>query len=191
MTEDKKSVVISFSEEIAPASASYPGNYSLSTPANDPDNRVTGVLVDSQSVIVSLLHKLKHSDQAYYIRVENLSDLSGNVISPQHNLARFALRDIKDLSQLKVYPNPINTTEQSELVFLNFPGGKKGRIAIYSATGNLVFKSDIGPFNPDNNRITWRWNLKNNNGRRVSSGVYYYLIEMDDERTKGKIAVIN
>ncbi|HPI25935.1 MAG TPA: T9SS type A sorting domain-containing protein, partial [Candidatus Cloacimonadota bacterium] len=166
-------------------------NYSLSTPANDPDNLITGVIVDSQSVIVSLLHKLKYSDQAYYIRVENLSDLSGNTISPQYNLARFALRDIKDLSQIKVYPNPISTNEHSELVFLNFPGGKKGRIAIYSATGSLIFKSDIGPFNPDNNRITWRWNLKNNNGRRVSSGVYYYLIEMDDERTKGKIAVIN
>jgi len=191
VTEDKKSVIISFSEEIAPTSASYLGNYSLSTPANDPDNLITGVIVDSQSVIVSLLHKLKYSDQAYYIRVENLSDLSGNTISPQYNLARFALRDIKDLSQIKVYPNPISTNEHSELVFLNFPGGKKGRIAIYSATGSLIFKSDIGPFNPDNNRITWRWNLKNNNGRRVSSGVYYYLIEMDDERTKGKIAVIN
>jgi len=77
------------------------------------------------------------------------------------------------------------------LVFLNFPAHKKGKIAIYSASGSLIYKADIGPFNPDNNRITWRWNLQNKDGRRVSSGVYYYLIEMDDERAKGKIAVIN
>lgn len=191
ISEDRKHLHIHFSEELALSSAQYLGNYTLSCPANDPDNRIVAVSANGDKITISLSHALRHSDQAYYIRVEFVTDLSGNVISPQHNLARFALRDIKDLSDLKVYPNPVNRNQQSEMVFLNFPPHKKGRIAIYSAAGNLVFKADIGPFNPDNNRITWRWNLQNNNGRRVSSGVYYYLIEMDDERAKGKIAVIN
>jgi hypothetical protein len=54
-----------------------------------------------------------------------------------------------------------------------------------------VYKSAIGPFNPDNNRITWRWELKNNSGQKVSSGIYFYVIEMDGEIARGKLAVIN
>lgn len=191
IAENKQQIVIRFTEEIQQSSAQFLGNYSLSSPANDPDNQITAVSAAADGITITLAHALRYSDQAYYIRVENILDLSGNVISPQHNLARFALRNIKDLSDLKIYPNPIHRSQNSELVFLNFPAHKKGKIAIYSASGSLIYKADIGPFNPDNNRITWRWNLQNKDGRKVSSGVYYYLIEMDDERAKGKIAVIN
>lgn len=191
ITNKNKQIEIHFSEDIAPSSGSYLANYTLSCPSNDPDNSIVAASTQGDKITISMAHALKYSDQAYYIRVDNVSDLSGNVISAQHNLARFALRDIKDLTQIKIYPNPIQRNQQSELVFLNFPPHKKGKIAIYAASGNLVYKANIGPFNPENNRITWRWNLKNNNGRMVSSGVYYYIIEMDDERARGKIAVIN
>lgn len=191
IAESKKQISIILSEEIRQASAQFLGNYNLSCPANDAGNSIKAVTVDSDMITITLDHALKYSDQAYYIRVENITDLSGNVISGQHNLARFALRDIKNLRNVKVYPNPVNRNDHSELVFLNFPAHKNGSIAIYSVSGSLIYKSDIGPFNPENNRITWRWNLQNNDGKKVSSGVYYYLIEMDDERCRGKFAVIN
>ena len=191
ISENHLQIEIHFSEEINPSSAGYVGNYVLSCPANDPDNQITAVSAESNLVLVTLAHALAYSDQAYYIKVDKVTDTSGNQISAQYNLARFALRDITDLEHLKVYPNPINRNQHSEIVFLNFPAHQKGRIAIYSSSGSLIFKSDIGPFNPDNNRITWRWNLQNTNGRKVSSGVYFYLIEMGDKRTKGKIAVFN
>jgi flagellar hook assembly protein FlgD len=81
--------------------------------------------------------------------------------------------------------------QHSEIVFMNFPAFKTGKIAIYDASGALVYKSNIGPFNPENNRITWRWNASNQDDKPVSSGIYFYIIEMNDERVRGKFAIIN
>lgn len=120
-----------------------------------------------------------------------MKDLFGNTISPLHNLARFALRDITDLSEIVLFPNPLYTAKQADIIFMNFPPGKTGKIAIYDASGALVYKANIGPFSPERNLITWRWNAKNQNGKKVSSGIYFYIIEMDKERVRGKFAIIN
>lgn len=186
-----KELEILFSEDLAESGTEYLGNYLLTTPANDPANSIIRAEANGDRIRITLAQPLKYSDQAYYIRVENLSDLSGNLISKQHNLARFALREIKDLKQLIVYPNPVNPRKDGEIVFMNFPPHKKGKLAIYSASGNLVYTGSIGPFNPENNRISYRWNLKNSKGQTLSSGVYYYIIEMAGERSRGKFAIIN
>lgn len=186
-----KSVEIIFDEDLEPTSASFSGNYILNSPDNDPENAIIEVLCEGARVIVSFAGALKFSNEAYFIEIRNVQDLFGNTISPLHNLARFALRDIDDLSHIVVFPNPLKRFEHSEVAFMNFPAGKKGRIAIYDASGSLVHKANIGPFNPENNRIIWRWNATNNKGQKISSGVYFYIVEMDDERARGKFAVIN
>jgi subtilisin family serine protease len=186
-----RSVEIVFSEDIEELPAQYLGNYTLHCPENDTQNRIVDITADQDRVTISFEHALKFSNEAYFIQVHNVTDLSGNVISPLHNLARFALRDITDLSDIVVFPNPMRHPENSELVFMNFPPHHSGKIAIYEASGALVYKSSIGPFNPDNNRITWRWNATNQDGKKVSSGIFFYIIEMDGERARGKFAIIN
>lgn len=191
LTDDNRAVLIGFDDALEPQAAAYPGNYSLSSPANDPENSIIGVSHDENIVKVSFAHRLKHSNESYYIRVDNVTDLFGNLISPLHNLARFAVRDYDDLSRIVVFPNPLMRSRDSEIIFMNFPPFQKGKIAIYDASGTLILRRDIGPFNPENNRITWRWNATNSDGRRLSSGIYYYVIEMQEERARGKFAIIN
>lgn len=186
-----KSVEIMFSEEINPSGAEYVPNYVLHSPQNDPDNAISSVEAFDDRVVVTFRQTLKYSNEAYFIEINNVSDLFGNSISQLHNLARFALRDIKNLNNVIVFPNPMRRIEHNEIIFMNFPPGKKGVIAIYDAGGALVHKANIGPFIPENNRVTWRWNAMNGKGQRISSGTYFYVIEMDDERTRGKFAVIN
>lgn len=186
-----RSVEILFSEEIEPLSAAFVENYTLSCPMNDANNSINSISVDADKVTIFLKHKLSYSNEAYFIRIQNISDLFGNVISPLHNLARFALRDITNLKDVVVFPNPMYRAEHNEIIFMNFPPDKRGKIAIYDAAGALMHKADIGPFTPENNSITWRWNGINSKGRKISSGIYFYIIEMDDERTRGKFAVIN
>jgi len=41
-----------------------------------------------------------------------------------------------------------------------------------------------------NNKLTYSWDLKNNDGRPLSSGIYFYVVEMDKEIKRGKLAII-
>lgn len=191
---DQKSIKLMFSEELLPDTVADLENYLLTCPQNDPENWIQSVSFnpaqDSQAVTITLQSKLRYSNEAYYIRISRLKDLAGNPISPQHNLARFMRADIKDLSKLKVYPNPAKPESGNWLTFINFPTGKRGRLAIYDAAGSLIYKTNIGPFDPVSNNITWRWNMINQKGLKVSSGIYYYVVDMGKDTARGKIAII-
>jgi len=93
------------------------------------------------------------------------------------------------LSKLVVYPNPTYLRNgDNEINFTNFPLNSRGKISIYTKSGDLVFTKKIGPFYGVDN---FSLDLKNNNGQKVSSGVYFYVINMGDSEKKGKIAVLN
>lgn len=186
----KQGIVIKYTEAIAPAQVSYLPNFVLTCPISDNDNSVVSAVLDDDEITFTFGHKLEPSSQAYYIETNNLQDLAGNVISPQFKLARFGVWDLNDLDDVTVYPNPITPDHIQVATFVRFPADKKGNISIYNSAGTLVYKSPIGPFNPINNSVAWRWNLKNGDGRPVSSGIYFYVIEMDGESKRGKLAII-
>ncbi|MGB4309498.1 MAG: S8 family serine peptidase [Candidatus Cloacimonadaceae bacterium] len=191
VAKDRASLQITFSEPIASSpDPLYRGNYTFRTTANDPDNDILSIAHDSDIITISFIHPLKVSNQPYNIRVENIQDLAGNTISRQHSVARISLSDAKDLSELKVYPNPVYTSQQSWVAIHNFPMNKKGRISIYDSSGNLVHKARLGPYKPELANNTYRWELRNDSGHRVSSGVYFYVAEMGGETAKGKFVIL-
>ncbi len=186
----KQAISIKYSEELSPGATSYLPNYLLTCPQNDADNAVVSASLDVDTITIGFAHPLKHSNYAYFLETNNLSDLAGNLVSPQHNLARFNIQTISNLKNLTVFPNPVTPKHNPAATFVNFPVDKPGKIAIYNSAGNLVFTQNIGPFTLQSNNITWTWDLKNNDGRPVSSGVYFYVVEMNDEFKRGKLAVI-
>ncbi len=186
----KQGILIKYSEELDASSASYLENYVLSCPLNDPDNKVISASLDNDQITLGFAQQLKFSNQPYYIITENLCDLAGNLISSQHKMASFSIQDLSNLKNLSVFPNPVTPKHTQEVRFINFPTGKTGQLAVYDASGNLVYKSKIGPFNVVNNKLTYSWDLKNNDGRPLSSGIYFYVVEMDKEIKRGKLAII-
>ena len=191
VAKDHSSVQISFSEPIASSpDPLFRGNYTFYTTANDPDNGILSIDHNSDIITIRFIQPLKVSNQPYNIRIENIQDLAGNTISPQHSIARISLSDVKDLSALKVYPNPVITSQQSWVAIHNFPMNKKGRIAIYDSSGNLVHRGKLGPYKPELANNTFRWDLRNESGRRVSSGVYFYVTEMGGETARGKFVIL-
>ena len=188
---DHLSARIYFSEEIASApDPCHLGNYSLYAPANDQDNRIVSVQHQGDQIILSFLSPLKYSNQAYQVFVQHVQDLAGNTISPQYRVARISLTDVNDLKKLKVYPNPVIASQHQWVAIHNFPVDKKGRIAIYNSSGDLVHSSALGPYTALLGNNIWRWDLQNTDGKRVSSGVYFYVIEMGGETARGKFAII-
>ncbi len=191
IAKDRSSLQIIFSEPIASSpDPLFRGNYTFHTTATDPDNDILGIAHDTDTITISFIHPLRVSNQPYGIRIQNIQDLAGNTISPQHNLARISLTDTKNLSALKVYPNPVYATQQSWVAIHNFPMDKKGRIAIYDSSGNLVHKAKLGPYKAELGNNTFRWHLTNDDGQKVASGVYFYVVTMGGETARGKFIIL-
>ncbi|MEF3694270.1 MAG: S8 family serine peptidase, partial [Candidatus Cloacimonadota bacterium] len=187
---DRKSFTVQFSEALDPEGISNMENYTFSVPETDIGNRIVSTELNPSGLVFQLQNPMRYSNQSYYIEITGVKDLAGNPLAPQYCTARIALQEIRNLSRVKLYPNPIRDEFQQWLTFVNFPEGHRGRISIFDSAGSLVYTSSIGPFNVDSNNITWRWNLINNSGLKVSSGIYYYVIEMNGDSRRGQFAII-
>jgi len=94
-----------------------------------------------------------------------------------------AFSSASDLSLLTVHPNPARRFRgENMMTFDHIPGAK---ISIYSVQGALVVERHL-----DDGENSFAWNLKNDSGTDVASGVYIYLISSGGDETSGKIAVI-
>ena len=105
------------------------------------------------------------------------ANLSGNIAQDFKKL--FA----DDLSNIKVYPNPYKPgLGAGGIIFDNLT--ENTEIRIYTIEGKLVIT-----ILPDT--INYQWNVKNESGNKLSSGVYLYIISNDKgEKKTGKLAVI-
>lgn len=175
-----------YSEDFQPVTID---NFRLKNPANDISTTLKSIVHDNNEVLVNFSHELQYSNQPYKILINNIIDSNANQILPQLSTIHFNLTDITDLSKLVVYPNPkYLRTGKNEIRFTNFPLNSKGNISIYNKAGDLVFSKKVGPFYGNDD---FSWNLNNNSGQRVSSGVYFYVINMGSSNTKGKIAILH
>lgn len=94
-----------------------------------------------------------------------------------------AKAEASDTEEITIYPNPFRPGEYPVMTFEGLP--ENASIRIYNIVGELVRSEEdiaIGFF---------EWDGTNDKERKVSGGVYIYLIKDDKGGTKkGKIAVI-
>jgi len=96
-----------------------------------------------------------------------------------------------DLSEVKVVPNPIypiNSWDQNvtsrKAEFTHLPG--ECDIYIYTVAGDIV-----RILHHDNGTGTEEWDVRNKDNQDLASGIYIYVIYVDDEtKTEGTFAVI-
>ncbi len=81
------------------------------------------------------------------------------------------------------YPVPFRISDgHSRITFTNLSVNSK--ISIASVSGTIVFtQSGVGPGE-------WDWDVKNDRGRDLASGVYLYAVDSEGGTTQGKIVVI-
>jgi len=95
-----------------------------------------------------------------------------------------------NLETVGVVPNPYRAHEAwdapgaHELHFINLP--PNARILVYTVSGDLVAELD----HTDPIRDFESWNLKNQNGQDVASGIYMYRIEASNFRFQNRFIVI-
>lgn len=95
-----------------------------------------------------------------------------------------------DLELVRVVPNPYRAQESwdqtggHEVHFINLPS--RATIRVYTVSGDLV--AEI--LHNDPVRDFARWDLKNENGRDVASGIYMYRVETDTFEVQNRFVVI-
>ncbi len=190
--DDYYSVKVYFSEIIDTTSAETLANYYLVPPLLDRNNTIASVTASGDYVLIRMATKLQHSNQPYFLKLSNILDLAGNEISNSGNKFHFSLSNIRNLDHLIVFPNPLNLQEEQEfrmIKFINPPREQTGKLHIYNFAGDLVYAKDIGPYY--NEQEYPIWDVKNQAGKQVSSGIYFYLIKMENDYKRGKIVIIN
>ena len=84
-----------------------------------------------------------------------------------------------------IYPNPFKPSiGHTKIFFTNLTTHTK--IMIFNTAGELVYEEE-----KDTPTGELSWNVKNNEGKKIASGVYIYLITNDHGHTKrGKLAIV-
>ncbi len=89
-----------------------------------------------------------------------------------------------------VFPQPFNFVQDQWLNIPTYPDlTNKADLNIYTPDMNLVYagKNSI----VTNDYITVKWDGRDNNGNRVSSGVYIYVTKANGKIKKGKFVIFN
>jgi hypothetical protein len=103
-----------------------------------------------------------------------------------------------NLEHIAVVPNPYKSSaewdlgpNQREVHFINVPAG--ATVRIYTSTGELLRVLEQNPnASPGGTTGELAWDLKNDDGRTVVSGIYLYSVHPPDGRTpkKGHFVII-
>ena len=90
-----------------------------------------------------------------------------------------------DLNTAHVYPNPFKPSlGHTKIFFTNLT--TRTKIKIFNLAGELIYEDE-----KDTPAGELSWDVKNNKGKPIASGVYIYMITNDNDQTKkGKLAII-
>lgn len=95
-----------------------------------------------------------------------------------------------DNSNIYFYPNPFNPNSEEGLLRYSLAKNADVTIKIYDISNNLIRKIEETGV-PANTEMSATWDGKDQSGKVVSNGIYFYVIESSSgERAIGKIAVL-
>lgn len=183
-------ISLTFNLPVDESSASNKDNYLFS-----PTNQINSIDIKNNIVILDLTGNkpIGSIGKEYVLRLRNIrsSDSTGNILIKSGAGSYVVLTGTaSDLSDVYIYPNPVRIGEgKNILTFANLT--KRVKINILSLTGKPI-KEIIA--NTDNGGI--EYNLTDENGDKIPSGVYIYrVVSLDDTQNEtqeifGKFAVI-
>jgi len=117
-------------------------------------------------------------------------------INAEEALATFLEKEI--VYEVMNFPNPFRPAQVSEttICFTTREPVAERNIDIYNLGGELVHRApeseiSLKGIDPQNRHVyKYEWDGRNDYGERVASGIYIYVVNADDNRKTGKLAVI-
>jgi subtilisin family serine protease len=148
-----------------------------------PTGSATVIAVENETSMIVGFSKetyLRASGKASYLRLDGMVSTKNIRLADDTKVRLFT--NVIGIEDVYIYPQPVKP-QNNEVVFANIP--EFSEIYIYNLNGRLVkqltSESSYGGI---------IWDLKDNNGSMVSSGIYFYNLRWNDKSKQGKIAVI-
>jgi subtilisin family serine protease len=123
--------------------------------------------------------------RVFRVSAWNLFDMDGNPIDTLHNSAELTSHN-ENLDNVYVYPNPYTGVgpDGSEAVMI---AGLTREAKVYIMTISGILVRTLTETNGDGGVL---WDLRNQHGEGVASGIYLYYITSGPYKKKGKFAVL-
>ncbi|MEW6605823.1 MAG: FlgD immunoglobulin-like domain containing protein [bacterium] len=153
-----------------------------------PDVNQDGI-VDGTTIGESSLKMYVLQDNKWVEVPGGVIDILANTLSAEvRHFSVYLIRGIpfgKDLSKVYVYPNPFKPAIHNRMTFADITDS--ATIRIFTVAGELVKTIEVTPV--DSGRPTW--DGKNEDGEKVASGIYIYVITTEEGyKISGKIGII-
>ena len=142
--------------------------------------------IDPKTVHIYLTGKNRMGSlgEVYYLEVRGLKDIWNQSIDSDLGNKFEILQQVYNLDNIVVYPNPFRMdVSGNEIMFANLPNGCE--IFVYTANGRKLvhlthdsFTGGVG------------WDLKNEQGDKIASGVYIYVAQYRGQEKTGKFLII-
>jgi Protein of unknown function (DUF3160)/FlgD Ig-like domain len=116
----------------------------------------------------------------------NLGDGTSLLTSVNDNLNNKIIPESRLL--ISNYPNPFNPSTIFSYSIPYTLSNNKVKLIIYDVTGSII-KVLVDDVLPAGNYLT-RWNGEDERGNRVSSGVYIYNLQVENQNLSGKMTLI-
>ncbi len=158
---------------------------SISYPDNNQDGFVDGTAIFETSL---RMFRLNEQTQRFEIILDSWVEPEANrVVANVDHFSYYSVLaytpKVMGISEMVNYPNPFDMTTDDYMSFGPLPSDENVIVEIYTLDGELVqtLVSQNG---------LCRWDGRNSEGDKVSSGMYVYMVKMKAERKVGKMTVI-
>jgi len=178
--EDNHLLVLKFSQQMNSNTILDISNYEL-----EPSGSVVNVepVNDSEEIYRMQLSEDTyglHSGVTTYLTLNNLKSGQGVELEDGNRIALLA--ESEHIEQMVVYPQPA-TAESGWLMFSNIAKGTS--IMIFDVNGHFITKLE----EQDQNGGV-QWDLQDQGGSKVSSGIYIYYATFENQTKLGKFTII-
>ena len=180
----KRHLMVYFNNPMDQSSAGDINNYLVY-----PDDQVIEAgldPVDPKIVHVYLTGKNRMGSlgEVYYLEVRGLKDIWNQSIDSDLGNKFEILQQVYNLDNIVVYPNPFRMdVSGNEIMFANLPNGCE--IFVYTANGRKLVHLTHDSFTGGVS-----WDLKNEQGDKIASGVYIYVAQYRGQEKTGKFLII-
>ena len=152
--------------------------FQINQPSNTVTQQPTSVILDRMDQRLVLTFDNLQADQVYRLTI-SIGDEAVFATPKSESLPA-------NLDYLQVYPNPVHPNEfhKGAVIFDQLP--IEAEIEIYNPVGQRLETLRLQV----EDRGQKLWYLQNQEGVGVASGIYIYVVQHDNQRRTGKIAVI-